>query len=286
VSGGGDDAAETAAITVIITTKDEELHVARCIDSARQLGRVVVVDGGSQDRTTEIAREHGAEVVEHPWSGYSEQKNWALAEVGLQTPWVLFLDADEYLTPAGRDEIRSAARAATASGYLLPRAQVFLGRRLEHAWWYPDYQVRLFRVGRGRFEDRRVHEHVLVDGPEATLKEPIMHENLKGLAAMIDRHNRYSDLEVAELLEPAGRRREGSFTGSWSDRRRALKDRVWFRVPSRPLVRFLWLYVVKRGFLDGRQGRLYCRMIAMYDSMIDAKLLESKLRAQRRADGR
>jgi glycosyltransferase involved in cell wall biosynthesis len=279
------DVGEAAGVTTIITTKDEELHVARCIDSVRLLGRVVVVDGGSGDRTIEIARAHGADVVEHAWQGYADQKNWALAEAGITTPWVLFMDADEYLTPAGRDEIHAAIRNGSAAGYLLPRAQIFLGRRLGHAWWYPDYQLRLFRADRGRFEDRRVHEHVVVDGPESTLREPIMHENLKGLAAMIERHNRYSDLEVAELLDPAAVRREGSFTGSWMDRRRALKDRVWFRVPGRPTVRFLWLYVVKRGFLDGRQGRIYCRMIAMYDAMIDAKLAERKLRGERRVDG-
>jgi glycosyltransferase involved in cell wall biosynthesis len=277
------DVGETAGVTTIITTKDEELHVARCIDSVRPLGRVVVVDGGSGDRTIEIARARGADVVEHAWQGYADQKNWALAETGIATPWVLFMDADEYLTPAGRDEIGAAIRDGSAAGYLLPRAQIFLGRRLDHAWWYPDYQLRLFRADRGRFEGRRVHEHVVVDGPESTLREPIMHENLKGLAAMIERHNRYSDLEVAELLDPAAVRRTGSFTGSWMDRRRALKDRVWFRVPGRPTVRFLWLYVVKRGFLDGRQGRIYCRMIAMYDAMIDAKLAERKLRGERRA---
>ena len=278
------DVGEAAEVTIIITTKDEELHVARCIESVRPLGRVVVVDGGSRDRTIEIARAGGAEVVERPWRGYADQKNWALAETGIATAWVLFMDADEYLSPAGRDEIHTAIQDGDAAGYLLPRAQIFLGRRLDHAWWYPDYQLRLFRTGRGRFEDRRVHEHVVVDGPEATLREPILHENLKGLAAMIDRHNRYSDLEVAELLDPATVRRPGSFTGSWMDRRRALKDRVWFRVPGRPLVRFIWLYVVKRGFLDGRQGRLYCTMIAMYDAMIDAKLQERKLGGQRRMD--
>jgi hypothetical protein len=117
----------------------------------------------------------------------------------------------------------------------------------------------------------------VVDGPEATLREPIMHENVKGVAALIARHNRYSDLEVEELLDPSPRRRRGSFTGSWPDRRRALKDTIWFRLPFRPHIRFLWLYVAKRGFLDGPQGRLYCSLIAMYDAMIDAKLRERRL---------
>lgn len=269
----------SAGITVVVTTKDEALHVGRCVDSVRPLGRVVVVDAGSADATQEIARAHGAAVVAHAWEGYAAQKNWALANLGLSTPWVLFLDADEYLTPENREEIEAAVRDGRATGYELPRRYLFLGRPLKHAWWYPDYQLRLFRVGRGSFEDRLVHEHVVVDGSVGTLRSPIMHENLKGLSAFVDRHNRYSDLEAAELTTPSPFRKRGSFTGSWTERRRALKERVWFRLPFRPIVRFCWLYFVKRGFLDGRRGLLFCSLIAMYDFLIDAKLLERKLAA-------
>lgn len=268
-------------VTVIVPTRDEEVHVARCIESARELGRVVVLDSGSSDRTAELARGLGADVVVHPWEGYAAQKNWALDHLELTTEWVLFLDADEYLTPASREEIREALGNGRFSGYYLPRRYVFLARPLEHAWWYPDYQLRLFRRGRGRYELRRVHEHVIVDGEVGTLREPLVHENLKGLHAFVERHNRYSDLEADELLAPAESRRAGSFTGDWADRRRALKDRVWFRLPARPVIRFLWLYVLKGGFLDGKRGRLFCQLIAMYDFLIDAKVLERKLREAR-----
>jgi glycosyltransferase involved in cell wall biosynthesis len=267
-------------VTVVIPAKDEELHVAHCVESARELGRVVVVDAGSGDRTRALARERGAEVFEHPWEGYAAQKNWALDEV-VATEWVLFLDADESLTAEGRAEIRASILDRDVAGYYLPRSYVFLGRRLRHAWWYPDYQLRLFRRQRGRYEERRVHEHVIVDGPVGTLSEPIVHENLKGLAAFVERHNRYSDLEAAELLRPSTTRREGSFTGNWADRRRALKDRVWFRLPGRPAIRFLWLYLVIGGFLDGRRGLLFCQLIAMYDFLIDAKVAERRLTGER-----
>ena len=269
------------AITVIVPTKDEELHIGRCVDSVRELGRVIVVDAGSTDATREIARAHGADVVEHPWEGYAAQKNWALDNLAVDGDWVLFVDADEVLTEAGRAEIRQAVERGNAAGYLLPREYVFLGRPLKHAWWYPDYQLRLFRCGRGRFEERRVHEHVVVDGPVATLKTAILHENLKGLSAFVDRHNRYSDLEADELLSPSSARKRGSLRGSWADRRRLLKDEVWFRLPFRPFVRFVYLYVFKRGFLDGRRGRLFCSLIAMYDFLIDAKVLERKLERER-----
>jgi glycosyltransferase involved in cell wall biosynthesis len=274
--------ASTAAITVIIPTRDEALHIRCCVASARPLGRVIVVDSGSTDATRRIAAEHGAEVVEHAWEGPAAQKNWALASLDITTPWVLFLDADEYLTLETRDAVRAAAASGGAQGYELPRAYVFLGKRLRYAWWYPDYQLRLFRRGRGRFEDRLVHEHVIVDGPVAQIDAPIMHENLKGLSAFIERHNRYSDLEVAELTAPSRDRKPGSLRGSWAQRRRAMKDRIWFHVPARPLVRFLWLYVLRRGFLDGRRGLLFCQLIAMYDFMIDAKLTERKLAIARK----
>lgn len=268
------------AITVIIPTRDEALHVARCIDSARALGRVVIVDSGSLDQTQRIAREHGADVIEHAWPGHAAQKNWALDNAGVATPWVLFLDCDEYLTPEAVAEVQAAVASGDAAGYYLARQYVFLGQVLRHAWWYPDHQLRLFRTGHGRFEERQVHEHAIVRGRVGTLTAPIVHENLKGLTAFIERHNRYSDLEAAELTSPARVRRRGSFLGGWADRRRAIKDRVWFRIPGRPLARFAWMYIVKRGFLDGRRGLLFCYLIAMYDFMIDVKLLERRLAAR------
>lgn len=264
-------------ITVIIPTRDEALHIARCVDSARPLGRVVVVDCGSADATRAIAAAHGAEVVEHAWEGHAAQKNWALDHLDIRTEWVLFLDADEHLPPAAVAEIQAAVRRYGFAGYYVARRYVFLGRELRHAWWYPDHQLRLFRRHGARCEDVQVHEHMIVPGRIGTLRSAIMHENLKGLSAFVERHNRYSDLEAAEILSPAADRKRGSFTGTWAERRRALKDRVWFRMPGRPVVRFLWLYVAKRGFLDGRRGLLFCSLIAMYDFLIEAKLVERKL---------
>jgi glycosyltransferase involved in cell wall biosynthesis len=266
-----------AAVTVIIPTRDEAPHIARCVRSALPLGPVIVVDCGSVDATREIAAANGAEVVTHEWEGHAAQKNWALRHLDIRTGWVLFLDADEYLPPETAAEIRAAVRSRAFRGYYLPRRYVFLGRELRHAWWYPDHQLRLFRREGARCEEVQVHEHMIVPGRIGTLRSALMHENLKGLTAFVERHNRYSDLEAAEILRPAADRKRGSFTGTWAERRRALKDRVWFRMPARPIVRFLWLYVVRRGFLDGRRGLLFCSLIAMYDFLIEAKLVEHKL---------
>src|SRR4051794_32586228 len=127
-------------LTSVITTKDEEIHIARCVDSALSLGPVIVLDSESRDRTAEIARDCGATVVVHPWAGYAAQKNWALANLPIETDWVLFLDADERLTDASRSEISEVVSRTDADGYYIARENIVLGRRLRHAWWYPDYQ--------------------------------------------------------------------------------------------------------------------------------------------------
>ncbi len=267
----------TGAITTIIPVRDEALHIARCVDSARALGSVFVVDCGSSDATREIAAAHGAVVVQHAWEGYARQKNWALASLDITTEWVLFLDADEYLTPDAAREMCDAAGRGGVAGYYSARRYIFLGRELKHAWWYPDAQLRLFRRQGARCEDVQVHEHMIVPGRIGHLRHAIMHDNRKGLSAFVERHNRYSDLEAAELALPAADRKRGAFVGSWAERRRAVKDRIWFRVPMRPLARFAWLYFAKRGFLDGRRGLLFCSLIAMYEFLIDVKILERKL---------
>ena len=267
----------TGVIATVIPALDEAVHVERAIASARPLGPVIVVDGGSTDDTRELAEAAGAAVLDHPWQGYAAQKNWALQHAG-DSEWVLFLDADEWVTPELRAEIERRISAAGPDGFYLPRRNIFLGRVLNHAWWYPDYQLRLFRRRAGRYEDRLVHEHVLLDGEPGFLEQPLMHENLKGLDAFVERHLRYAELEAAEILRAREGRNEGqrrgSFFGSWPDRRRAIKLHLWYRMPARPAVRFLWLYVVKRGFLDGREGRVYCELIGTYEALIDAKLLE------------
>ena len=209
--------------------------------------------------------------------GYAAQKNWAISQVPDRAEWVLFLDADEWIPAELAREIRTSL-ASSLAGFHLPRRNVFAGRVLRHASWYPDYQLRLFRTDRGRFEDRLVHEHVIVDGTTGFLANPLMHENLKESMRSSSRHARYADLEAREIIkdrsgQTAGQRR-GRLFGSWPERRRFLKTRIWYQLPCRPAVRFVWMFFIKRGFLDGRQGLVYCQLLAAYEAMIDARLLE------------
>lgn len=271
-------------LTTVITSRDEQLHVARCVDSARGLGPVIVLDSGSTDKTVEIARDHGALVVEHAWEGYAAQKNWGLVNLPITTDWVLFLDADERLTEAACREIASRVNHDGVDGYYIARENIVLGRRLRHAWWYPDYQMRVFRRHKARYEDRLVHEHVVISGRTDFLREPLIHENLKGINAWMERHVRYAQLEAQEInkAQHCGTNDtiRPSFFGSRAERRRALKTRIWYHMPFRPAIRFAWMYFVKRGFLDGRAGLAYCQLVAAYEALIDANLLELKQRGR------
>src|SRR5581483_11817056 len=185
-------------VTTVIPTLNEEMHVARCIHSIGDLGPVFVVDAGSSDDTAAVARSSGAAVVQHEWEGYSDQKNWALGNLPITTEWVLFIDADEYLTPELIGEIRTRVSGTDYVAYYVPRMNIFMGTVLRHAWWYPDHQLRLFRVGRGRFETRAVHESVLVEGEAGFLESTLFHENLKGIDAFVARHLKYAGLEAQE----------------------------------------------------------------------------------------
>ena len=269
--------AASATLTTVIPCLDEKLHVERAVSSVVQLGPVIVLDAGSSDGTQSLAVAAGATVVEHPWEGYAAQKNWALAQLPIETEWVLFLDADEVVTDPLRAEIVDLlARSDTADGYYLPRRSMFLGKPLEHAGWYPDHQLRLFRRSRGRFEDRLVHEHVLVDGRTAFLTHDLVHDNRKGMQHLVAKHRTYAELEAREMLRhragTGSDERRGDLFGTWPERRRALKTHVWYRMPGRPAVRFAWLYGVKLGFLDGRRGLAYARLISGYEREINRAL--------------
>ena len=278
---------EHAAITIIIPTLNEELHIERAVSSSLPLGPVFVVDSLSTDTTRELAESAGASVVEHAWGGYAEQKNWALDNLPIDTPWCFFLDADEVITP----ELRRALVEATtkdADAWYVPRHNILLGKQLKHVWWYPDYQLRLFRSGRARYEDRIVHEHLVVSGRCGHLDVPLIHENIKGMTAFLERHQRYAALEAREIRRNLSIQAKGRTDASRQQRlsaaaqmavdraarRRFIKEKVWYRMPCRPAVRFLWLYLGRRGFLDGRHGLVYAGLIGAYEAMIDAHLLE------------
>jgi glycosyltransferase involved in cell wall biosynthesis len=229
-------------LSVIVITKNEAAHIGDCLDSVAFADEIVVLDSGSTDGTCEIALARGARVeVSQDWPGFGPQKNRAL---DLATgDWVLSIDADERVTPDLAQTIMRAIEAPVADAYRVARLSNFCGRWIRHSGWWPDYVVRLFRRGSGRFTDAAVHERVLVQGRTATLSGHFLHYPYASLEIFIDKINRYST-EAARSAFERGQRSTvlGPFGhGAWT---------------------FIRHYVLRRGFLDGWQGLVLAGMAA------------------------
>lgn len=265
-------------LAVIVPTFQERLNIDRCIRSvAGWAEEVYVVDSGSTDGTQEMAKGLGSIVVEHAYLGPAEQKNWALECLHIRAPWVLFLDADEQVTPELRSEIQRtlAEDGSGHDGFYVNRRYMFAGRWLRHVW-YPSWNLRLIRKGKGRYELRRVHEHVILDGPAGYLSADLLHEDHRGVGHLLEKHVRYAASEAAEAasVSPGPDALPARLLGSPVERRRWLKRHVWYRLPFRYGAKFLYLYVIRRGFLDGVPGFYFCLLQSLYEMAIALQLWE------------
>ena len=269
-------------LSVLVPTLDEELNLPDCLDSvAGWADEVFVVDSYSRDRTVAIASERGADVVQHPFESYSRQKNWALETLPFRNEWLLILDADERVTSELRCDIERALVSGGHDGYYLNRRVIFLGTWIRHAGWYPSWNLRLFRHRLGRYDDREVHEHVVLNGRVGYLEHDLLHDDRRGLEAFIARHNRYSTFEArarlkAECHASDRARLPVSLLASPVQRKRFIRERVWPRLPAKPLVLFLYMYVFRQGFLDGHAGLALCVFHAFQEFMVGLKLAESR----------
>ena len=268
-------------LSVLVPTLDEELNLPDCLDSLQWADEVFVVDSFSKDRTLEIARARGAHVVQHAFESYSRQKNWALDNLPFRNEWVLIVDADERVTPELRCEVEQVLVSSTAAfeGYYVNRRFIFLGTWVRHAGWYPSWNLRLFRHRLGRYDDREVHEHIVLNGRVGYLRNDLLHFDKRGLEAYIARHNHYSTLEAAARLKAerntADRARlPVSLLASPVQRKRFVRERIWPSVPFKPLALFVYMYVLRRGFLDGRAGLALCVFHAFQEFMVGLKLAE------------
>ena len=276
-------------IEVVMIVRDEELNLPHSIGSVRDWAdRVWVVDSGSTDRTVELARSLGAEVVHRPWLGYARQKNWALDELPLRSDWVLILDADESVLPELRTALVGVAGRPVDSvpeaAFHVNRHFVFLGGVIRHCGYYPSWNVRFLKRGRARYEERDVHEHMVADGPVGFLPGELEHNDRRPLEHHIAKHNRYSTLEARAIVAQERSDLEGNlparFLGGPLERRRWIKRHVYPRLPARFLFRFLWMYFLKLGFLDGVTGWRFSLFISAYELQIEQKLVEMRMRPE------
>jgi glycosyltransferase involved in cell wall biosynthesis len=276
-------------VSVLVPTLDEELNLPDCLDSVAWADQVFVVDSFSHDRTLSIARSRGATVVQHQFESYSLQKNWALSTLEFRNEWVLIVDADERVTPELQCEIERVLVHPNCDGYYVNRRFIFLGTWIRHAGWYPSWNLRLFRHRLGRYDDREVHEHVVLNGRVGYLRSDLLHLDRRGLEAYVARHNRYSTLEAqarlkAERDAPDRAKLPVSLLASPVQRKRFLRERLWPRVPAKPLALFVYMYVLRRGFLDGRAGLALCVFHAFQEFMVGLKLSELRRLSSVRVD--
>lgn len=221
-------------LSVIIITKNEAAHILGCLESVAFADEFIVVDSGSTDNTVELARDFGARVHVTPdWPGFGPQKNRAL---DLATgDWVLSIDADERVTPELAREIQAAIAAPQADAYEIARLSDFCGRLIRHSGWWPDYVLRLFKRDTARFTDAAVHERVVPERPALKLQGHFLHYPYPDLDALINKVNRYSS-DAAAMMHARGKRAT-VFS--------ALGHGFWT---------FVRIYLIRRGFLDGRHG--------------------------------
>jgi len=272
------------SVSALILTLNEEINIAACLESLSWCDDIVVLDSLSTDRTRPIAEELGARVVTRAFDNWSAHQNWAVANIEFRYPWVLYLDADERCPTDLRDEVlRCARQRGSLSAFRMRRKDYFMGRWLKHAQLYPTWFVRLFRPERIRYE-RLVNPVAIVEGPIAEIDAHIIHYPFShGVSHWIARHNRYSDMEAVEAAKVRVRADGSPATTAtvWSkdpnERRRAFKD-LFFRLPARPLVKFIYYYAWRRGFLDGRAGFTYATLQAIYEYMIACKGVELERR--------
>ena len=290
------------AVSVIVPVRNEAKNLPRCLQALKDVGEVYVIDSQSTDDTVEIARSHGAKVVQfHYQGGWPKKRQWAMNTLPFAHDWILLLDADEVLTPELAEEIRGAIQNPAVDGYSVLLRIWFLGRVLRHGdvgLW----KLSLFRRGRGHYEcrlknqdasmaDMEVHEHVVVEGATGKLRTPLVHHNVESLSRYIQKHDEYSNWESRVLLQAgqgqagqgqAGQGQAGydkelppSLLGTQAQRRRWLKRKL-FAVPGSPVLLFLYRYVLRLGFLDGVPGLIYCGFQATQMFHTKAKLYELK----------
>lgn len=245
-----------ARLSVAVVTLNEEERLRACLESVAWADEIVVVDAESQDKTVQIAREFTDHVVVRPWPGFAEQKNHALGRAS--GDWLLALDADETVSPALRAEIEAilAGRGPAADAFAVPRRNVYWGRWVRRGGLYPDWQVRLVRRGRGRFVALAVHESVVVEGTVGRLAGHLEHRSYRDVSDFVSRADRYSTLAAEDWV------RSGRPV-------RPLHD-----LALRPLGRFVSMYMLKAGFLDGWRGFLLAALYAYYVLMRSAKAWE------------
>ena len=270
-------------ISLLVPCKNEEANLDRCLQSVPWVAEIFVIDSNSNDKTSEIAELHGAKVVQFEYKGgWPKKKNWALENLSFSNEWVLILDADECLPPEAEEEIRGIVTNTkdVHSGYWINRQYFFMGKALKHAY-FPNWNLRLFKHKLGRYEkitdlstdsgDHEIHEHVVVQGSTGRLKSIMDHHAFPTIESFVEKHNRYSNWEA--IVENEKKEKADSIQHNEVKLKRKLRI-VFRKLPFRPTIRFLYVYIWQKGFLDGWSGYVFARLHGQYEFLSVAKAKE------------
>ena len=278
-------------VSILIPIRNEAHNLPRALASVAWADEVIVVDSASTDGSPAIAERAGATVVQFHFNGvWPKKKNWALAEIPFRHAWVFILDADEVLPPGTGAELADliAHDGRGCAGFWINRRFMFMGGWLRHAY-YPNWNLRFFRHALGRYErmvegatdsgDNEVHEHIVIEGRTGRLESEMDHYAFPSVAVFVEKHNRYSNWEARLQVEGGIDRGQGARIASRRVRLLRWLKGVSHRLPFRPTLRFLYVYVGQAGFLDGRRGYYFARLHAVYEFLSVAKAHELRLQA-------
>lgn len=247
-------------LTIIVPTFNEADNIADCLKSVRWADDIFVVDSYSTDLTVEIAREFTVHIVQHEYVNSATQKNWAIPQV--KSDWIMVVDADERVTPRLREHIQGILANGTAyDGFYIKRMTFYFGKLIRHCGWHKDYLVRLWRNGKGMYEDLDVHADVMVDGKIGKIHEYFLHNSYRSLDHHLEKLGRYT---------------------SWSanDLDRSGRKASWVNLTLRPLWRFFRMFILRHGFLDGKHGFVLCMFAGFNVFLKYARLWERDLKGR------
>lgn len=241
-------------LTAVILTKNEEKNLPRCLDSVAWADEIILVDDESTDKTVKIAKKAGVTVYERQLDDFCSQRNFALTKV--KTPWVLFIDADEEVTPDLAEEIKQAVKSNDFDGYRFPRKNIIFGKWIEHSGWYPDGQLHLFKKNKGKYVEK-VHEQVVTDGKVGELSKVLVHNNYQSIDQYLEKMFRYTTLEAENQLANG-------------------YEFVWPDLIKKPLSEFLRRFFAEEGFRDGVHGLALSLLQAFSELVVYLKIWEKE----------
>ncbi|MDD6148812.1 MAG: glycosyltransferase family 2 protein [Lachnospiraceae bacterium] len=274
-----------ADLTVIILTKNEELNIKKCIENVKPIAkRIVVVDSYSTDRTIDIAKELGAEIYQHPFKHYGAQFQWAIDNCNIKTQWVFRLDADEEVSAESRNEIEELCeknRNTDINGFVFRQIYIFMGRKIKHGSLNILKKLCIFKYGKACMEDRYMGEQiVLTEGRSIDMKTLSYHHDFKNMTFLINKMNWYATREVKDIyIQDEKKDQEINTLDVPSKVRRAIKYKVYYKMPSRMRAKmfFFYCYILRGGFLDGKEGYYFYFFEAyFYHLLVDAKQFEAE----------